>query len=258
MPSLSHNKETWEHTYTWSEAGDEWSASWGGPQMQWYSSLYPRIRQFLPSTVILEIACGYGRWTRFLNHQCDRLYAVDLSERCIQSCRARFAGDPRLQFYLNDGRSLEMIPDHSVDFVFSFDSLVHADAETVRLYLSQLPRLLTGNGAAFIHHSNLGEYASYRRFPRLSRSLAKLGLWDWWHYRDPYLTATAAAEYGRQAGLVCLRQEIVPWGTRRMLIDCMSTFVMPGSPLAGETRLLRNRRFMQERRLVSDLARLYG
>jgi hypothetical protein len=50
-----------------------------------------------------------------------------------------------------------MIAEESVDFVYSFDSLVHADAGVLEGYLSQFPRILSETGVAFIHHSNLGE-----------------------------------------------------------------------------------------------------
>ena len=151
-----------------------------------------------------------------------------------------------------------MIPEKAVDFIFSFDSLVHADEETVHTYISQLPGLLTPDGAAFIHHSNLGETFWYRRFPQVSRTLSKIGLLDWWHYRDTTLTAAAAAHYAEEAGLLCIRQEIITLGTRRMMIDCFSTFVMPGSPFNQQKQVLRNRRFMQERENLQGLARLYS
>ena len=36
-----------------------------------------------------------------------------------------------MRCYLNDGRSLSMIADGSVDFIFSFDSFVHPDRDVV-------------------------------------------------------------------------------------------------------------------------------
>lgn len=226
--------------------------------MQWYSKILPRINSFLPTRTILGLGCGFRRWTRWLKKHCERLVGVHLSERCTQACRERFLGDARLIFYSNDGRSLEMLPDHSVDFVFSFDSLVHADEETIHAYIAQLPRLLTKTGAAFIHHLNLGAYFWYRRFPRLSRGLSKLGLLDRWHYRDVTLTAAAAARYAEEAGLICARQEIVPWGARRMLIDCFSTSVTSGSSHNQAKIALRNPTLMQERAYLKRLAPLYS
>jgi hypothetical protein len=72
---------------------------------------------------------------------------------------------------VNDGRSLDMIEDESIDFVFSFDSLVHADSGTVRSYMLQIARKLRFSGTGFIHHSNLG---AYKRWLLAKRVLVKL------------------------------------------------------------------------------------
>jgi hypothetical protein len=52
-----------------------------------------------------------------------------------------------------------MLNSGSVDFAFSFDSLVHAEADVIQAYVEQLASILRPGGAAFIHHSNLGQYA---------------------------------------------------------------------------------------------------
>jgi hypothetical protein len=49
-----------------------------------------------------------------------------------------------------------MIPDESVDFTFSFDSLVHVEADVLEVYLQQLASAMTKDGVGFIHESNLG------------------------------------------------------------------------------------------------------
>jgi hypothetical protein len=57
--------------------------------------------------------------------------------------------------------SLDVAVDGSVDFVFSFDSLVHVEMDVIEAYLKQLAAKLTPNGVGFIHRSNLGQYAAY-------------------------------------------------------------------------------------------------
>ncbi|MFN7926786.1 MAG: class I SAM-dependent methyltransferase [Blastocatellia bacterium] len=162
MPSIEHNQFLWNQHYDWSQAGEEWSAGWGDSKTQWEGSLLPRIKSFVPTGTILEIAPGFGRWTQFLKDLCDNLLVVDLSAKCLDACRARFATDTHIRYHLNDGKSLAMIPDASVDFVFSFDSLVHAEAEVLEAYVQQLARKLKPQGVGFIHHSNLGAYPAGR------------------------------------------------------------------------------------------------
>ncbi len=263
MPTVEENRSAWDRSYGWGQSGDEGSADWGGPAMQWYGSILPRIHAFVPTGSILEIACGYGRWTHFLKDLCRRLIAMDLSERCIHACRARFAGSPHITYVVNDGRSLTMIPEASVDFGFSFDSLVHADASVLQAYLAQLPRILTRDGAAFIHHSNLGEYPHLRRLERFS---SMYGLLKWLrlvddvrpHWRDFSVTGALVASWAREHGLRCISQELVNWRVRRTLMDCMSTIVREDSILDRESRVIRNVGFGREMRRLRRLADLYG
>ena len=261
MPTLRENKTTWDGAYAWEQRGDEWSTAWGGPAMQWHGAILPRIHAFLPAPTILEIACGYGRWTQYLASQCQRLLAVDLSEECIAACRQRFAAHDHLEYFVNDGRSLDMVRDGSVDFVFSFDSLVHADASVLQAYVTQLARILRPEGAAFLHHSNLGEYAYYdtvHRIPKLQAILSRLGILERdLHWRDPGVTGAQIANFAASAGLQCIVQEKITWGTRRALIDCMSTIVRPGSKRAGTPRVRRNPDFMRQAAGLARLAAAY-
>jgi 16S rRNA A1518/A1519 N6-dimethyltransferase RsmA/KsgA/DIM1 with predicted DNA glycosylase/AP lyase activity len=82
-------------------------------------SAYPRIQSFLPAANVLEIAPGFGRMTRFLAPQCEHRVLVDLVERCIQACHQRFECYKHIEYHVNDGLSLEMVADRSIDFVFS-------------------------------------------------------------------------------------------------------------------------------------------
>jgi hypothetical protein len=235
-------------SYDWKDAGEEWSEAWGSSAAQWHGAIFPRIRDCLPTGTILEIAPGFGRWTNYLKDYCERLWIVDRVEECIEACRRRFAGDARLSYYVNDGRSLAMFPDNSVDFVFSFDSLVHPRREIVEAYVSQLGKKLKVGGKGFIHHSNLGEYADSmsEHLPKSIRKLLmKAKILDRARHRDPSMTADLFRTLCEQNGLHCLRQELVNWRSRR-LIDCFSIFVRDGRQRQSETQIARNPNFMRE------------
>lgn len=249
--NVDENRREWEERYHWADLGDEWSEPWGGPARQWHGSILPRLLAYWPARNILEIACGCGRFTQFLRQRCEHLVAVDLSERCIRTCRERFAGDSRLQFYVNDGRSLAMVPDDWADLVFSFDSLVHADREVMDAYIGQLPRILRAEGVAFLHHSNLRAYQTIykfiRRIPKLESRLVKLGILDEsLHWRDESVDAALVAELADRYDLCCIAQEIIRWRTRRAYNDCISVIVKKGSKRARPNRVWRNRYFMKE------------
>ena len=262
VATVDENESFWAQ-YDWSQAGEEWSEGWGGSHAQWYGVILPRIAPFLPTGSILEIAPGYGRWTSFLREHGDTLTIVDLDAACIEACRERFGGDDRITYHVNDGRSLDMIADRSVDFAFSFDSLVHADAGVIAQYLRELERALTSDGVGFIHHSNAGRYRRYFELAetiprgRVRERLYELRVLDRPRWRALDMTAERFRASCETAGLQCISQEIVNWTTRR-LIDCFSVVTRPSSRWARPNRVLVNRAFVAEARAVKRRARLYS
>jgi SAM-dependent methyltransferase len=262
MATVDENAAFWAE-YGWAEAGEEWSEGWGGSHAQWYGVILPRIARFLPAGSMLEIAPGHGRWTSYLREHCNRLAIVDLDEACIDACRQRFEGDHRIRYHVNDGVSLAMIDDESIDFAFSFDSLVHADAEVVASYLRELARTLAPDGVGFVHHSNAGRYRRYFeltgsvRFRSVRERLYELRILDRPRWRALDMTAQRFRELSESAGLRCISQEVVNWTTRR-LIDCLSTFTRPSSRWARPNRVLVNSGFVMEAKAVKRRAPLYS
>lgn len=254
MPSVTDNLDYWEATYDWDQRGDAWSGPWGDASSQWYGSILPRIRHFLPVHSILEIAPGFGRWTHFLLNYCDRLIGVDLAPKCVRACQQRFEGQ-NATFEVNDGQTLPMVGDSSIDFVFSYDSLVHVESETLGSYLSELARILKPDGLAFLHHSNYGAYmrsarlfdplqGAFDRMPTLIRAgLIRTGAYRGRHMRATTVTAAGFAEQCHDVGLSCIAQELVNWEGGLLLLDCMSVVARPGSKWDHPPRVVKNRLF---------------
>ena len=256
---MSITTEVREVDYHWKDGGEEWSAPWGGSAAQWFGSIYPRVRGFLPTATILEIGPGFGRWTHYLKEHCETLHLVDPAENCIAACRRRFSAETQLIYHVNDGRSLAMIPDRSIDFVFSFDSLVHVPRELVQSYLRQLADKLKPDGAGFLHHSNLGQYGPplAGQLPgRARKLLTKAKILESNHQRAPDMTAELFRSDCAEAGLRCICQEVVNWRGRR-LIDCFTAFAREGSSWRGSGKVLRNPNFMREAQLIRRWSQLY-
>jgi 2-polyprenyl-3-methyl-5-hydroxy-6-metoxy-1,4-benzoquinol methylase len=244
MPDLNWNQVTWNDQHGWEKGGDEWSAAWGGARAQWYGAIYPRIDSFLPASRILEIAPGHGRWTQFLLGQCDEYYGVDISDKCIDICRRRFAASSRVHFSQNDGLSLDMVPDDCIDFVFSYDSLVHVEEDVLRNYMWQLPQKLTKSGVAFLHHSNaLGNAVDPQEVAATSRATS--------------VSASLVKEMIEDNGGKTLIQEEINWGTRTR-IDCMTTFCREGAFAGHDYRLMENNDFMIEANLIRQFHSHYN
>jgi hypothetical protein len=126
-----------------------------------------------------------------------------------------------------------MIKDGSVDFVFSWHSLVHAERDVMGAYIEQLGRKLRLGGAGFIHHSNFGAYID----PATGRATVANN-----HWRGSTMTAEHFREDCRKAGLYCAYQEIVPWGSEAT-VDAISLFVRDGGSAERETVVETNPRF---------------
>lgn len=230
MPTIAENLNYWKR-YDWKDRGREWGAGYGGIEKGWEHAILPRIGAFLPTGHALELAPGYGAWTDFLRPHCKRMTLVDLTPNCIEHCRARF-GRRGMSYHVNDGRSLAMIEDMSVDFVFSVHSLVHADHDVMRAYVLQLGKKMKPGAFGFIHHSNLGEYAG------------ELDRWEkkdeHWRARD--MTGEKFRADCREAGLVCVHQEIIRWGSDNF-IDAYSLFARPRPGQTLEERVERNEEY---------------
>jgi ubiquinone/menaquinone biosynthesis C-methylase UbiE len=240
MPTIDENKRSWETEYDWPQRGDEWSEDWGSPRAQWEGCLFPRIFPFLRGRV-LEIAPGHGRWTQFLQAHCTSLIGIDLVPSAVKQCQQRFIDHANLEFQVNDGLTLPMVDDVSIDFAFSFDSLVHAEANAISSYVRELARVLKPGGTAFIHHSNLGG-VQRSLWDKIKRRMS--GLTFEKHWRASSMSADKMREFVEGVGMSCLQQELIPWGHGwPMLIDCMSTIRnIPGK----ECAVIENHRFMEE------------
>lgn len=239
VPLLSDNVSMWNEAYDWSQRGDEWSGAWGGVSYQWWVTLFSRIQGYVPAARILEIAPGYGRWTNYLRDLCDELIAVDIAETAIAHCRERFAGDDHLTFHVNDGTSLAIAADRSIDLVFSFDSLVHAEADIIAGYLQEFARALANDGVAFVHHSNMGSYESGTYDPNNI------------HWRATTVSAALVERLARAEGLSCVSQETVAWGNNAMLNDCFSVITRAGSRWDRDNVVVQNMDFSRHELAVS-------
>lgn len=205
MPDINWNRATWDGSYDWSTLGDEWSAPWGNSAALWYATILPRVAAKLPGAEILEIAPGHGRCTAHLLPYAKRYVGIDLSAQCVAYCTSRFAGTGA-RFFVNDGRSLDAAGSEQFDLVFSFDSLVHVDADAIASYVSQIVSLLKPDGIAWLHHSNLAAYPGRE-----------------WQHRSMTVSADIVSSLVEASGGRVLIQERFGGGAE-LTYDCFTTF----------------------------------
>lgn len=105
-----------------------------------------------PTSAVLEIGPGGGRWTRYLLG-CGTLYAVDVHPEMLDELRRNFVV-PHLRTVAGHGDDLPGIPDDSIDFVFSFGTFVHLELAAIEGYLKEIMRVLKLGGDAVIQYSD--------------------------------------------------------------------------------------------------------
>ena len=151
-----------------------------------------------------------------------------------------------IEYLPTDGKSLAGVPDGSVDLVFSWDSLVHVEADVMEAYTREMQRVLSPSGRSFMHHSNLGAFRGADGTFAVKRR----------HGRGETMSADAFAAFCEAAGLALVTQELVNWGGRD-LIDCISCVSRARG--TGETALRRveNPGFMKAAGQAAALADLY-
>lgn len=247
MGTIKENKLYYDN-YDWLHTGEQWAGRWGGSDVQWYGTILQRIHAFLPVATALEIGAGHGRLAGYLEHHCDHLVLVDMTKDCIDACTKRFAGNRKVTCVHNDGLGLSSVEDESIDFVFSFFSLVHADDATLRSYLVSIAEKLSRDGVAFIHHSNAGTCLS-------GGEAEDARLHD---YRDTTVSADIMAKLTKEVGLTCRSQELFGWETAKLLTDCFTVFTRPGSKFEKPNRVVCNWDFPFEVEKLNQLAEAYG
>jgi len=269
MPSIEANRKAWNNMVNWHSFGEDWSGPWGGSDLQWWGTIFPRIHLFVPTDTILEIAPGFGRWTNFLRRLCKQLIVVDVAKLSIDTCIKRFSDSSNISYYVNDGKSLSMIQNDSIDFAFTYDSLPHADEDAIEGYVNELSRKLKKNGVAFIHHSNMGKYIHspmkiiwdrHQKIPGFIKffRLANPFLRPAFAWRGKTMTAEKFEEFSKKAGLCCISQECINWAGWDKLIDCFSIITPNGSIWERPNKVLQNYKFSQESVKMKRIAELYG
>lgn len=157
MPTLDWNMKVWDRAYGWPQDGDECTdqaAFCGVPYEKWKDQL---VRTFIiphltPKTTMLEIGPGHGRWSVMLPAKVETLHLADLSPSCIEYCKKRLAEHRNVNYHLTDGRTLSMIPEASIDFVWSFDTFVHIEEPEVKSYAREFRRVMKPQSMGVIHH----------------------------------------------------------------------------------------------------------
>ena len=104
---------------------------------------------------LLEIGAGAGRMTHRFAELYGRVIALDVSDEMLLLGHSNFADVGNVEWVLGSGADLAVIPNRSVDDVFSYITLQHVPSTAAVLrYLEETGRVLRpgGQGALQVRH----------------------------------------------------------------------------------------------------------
>ncbi|MEW4447184.1 class I SAM-dependent methyltransferase, partial [Vibrio cholerae] len=103
-----------------------------------------------PGDTVLDLACGlgYGSHIIYHNSHAKRVIGMDLSESGIEYAQQNYQVDGHVEFSLADAQNIENLPDNSVDFITTFETIEHLPEP--KKYLAELERVLKPSGRMLI------------------------------------------------------------------------------------------------------------
>ena len=149
-------EELWKgyYTYYFSEANRKGVNPVAILDEQWFDGRTTAETCVLPhvsrDSVVLEIACGIGRVSRFLWPHCRDLYCVDILEEALAEIKKNSRNSPNVYYQKTSGYDLSAFKADFFDCVYSFATFFHFDFELVVAYFGEIKRILKPEGIGII------------------------------------------------------------------------------------------------------------
>lgn len=112
------------------------------------------VQPNIQNAVVVDLGSHAGKWIPQMD-KAKHLICVDIFPEGFENIKelksAGILTCPQIDFYLTSGNELAGIPDNSVDFIFSMDSLVRSEREIIQAYLKEFKRVLKPTGKTCVH-----------------------------------------------------------------------------------------------------------
>lgn len=105
----------------------------------------------LPSGTALDFGCGVGRLSQALAEHFDEVIGVDVAPSMINEAASYNKQGDRVRYILNERPDLSVLPDESVDFVYTEITLMHMEPRYSLEYIREFLRVTRSNGMVVFH-----------------------------------------------------------------------------------------------------------
>ena len=164
---------------------------------------------------VVELASGRGRHSEVIVGRCGHLTLIDINQTNIDACKSALAGHGNVDFIVNEGFDIPL-PDESCDALFTYDSLVHFEADAVLTYIGETARVLAPGGRALFHYSN------YDAEPGKD-------VHENPHWRN-FMSQKLFHHFAMRRGLTILDSRLLAWGSENARVadlDCLTLVEKP-------------------------------
>jgi ubiquinone/menaquinone biosynthesis C-methylase UbiE len=96
----------------------------------------------------LDFGCGAGRLTRALSNYFDEVLGLDIAPSMVRLAEELNRNNAKCKFLVNEHPDLKIIPDSTIDLIYSSITLQHIPPEITNFYIREFLRVLKPEGLA--------------------------------------------------------------------------------------------------------------
>ena len=199
LAELDSFRDLWQGGFFVADPAQVLAPYWFECMMGHYHVIYLAcIRPWItPRTHVLELGCGRGAWTR-LFLAAKQVTCVDALSAEHNAFYAYVGQTDNVRYHQVNDFSLDMIPDDSITYVFSYDALCHVSFAGVAAYVRSLQRVMKHGAHGFLMVADYRKYNAFvealgrtnalvallpkRRYPLVRRAggelIRRYSVWD--------------------------------------------------------------------------------